>query len=122
MFDPNFEHNNFDPNFDPNFEHKFDPNFEHNFGPNLDHNFGTCHFKAFYHSGTKHKRLCSKIIFPKVGGVGGCPQFIFFRNLNKAHLLLRRANINKQFVCHFKKKLSQFLQTKILSKNTDQQK
>jgi len=38
----------------------------------------------------------------KVGGVGGCAQSYFFRNQNKTHFFVRLANINKQFVHHFK--------------------
>ena len=36
----------------------------------------------------------------KVGGVGGCAQFYFFRNQNKTHYFVQLANINKQFVHH----------------------
>ncbi len=31
----------------------------------------------------------------KVGGVGGCAEFDFFRNQNKANYFFRLANINK---------------------------
>jgi len=48
----------------------------------------------------KPKNIHFKAINVKVGGVGGCAQFIFFQNLNKPHFFVWLANINKQFVHH----------------------